>query len=71
MNATHQRRMATSTLEKRLVFAAALLALLAVWAWLQPALFPHWTYGAALSTSLGMSLLRQTLHKRRKKTPAA
>ena len=56
-------------MQRLLRYTAAPFALIAVWAWLQPAMFPRWAYGAALFTTLTLSFLRYTLQKRSKKGP--
>lgn len=61
--------MGPSTLPRLLRYAAVPFAILTVWAWLQPALFPHGAYGAALGTTLALSFLRYALQKRSQKGP--
>jgi hypothetical protein len=59
--------MDTYRLQQLLFYAAVPFAIIAVWAWLQPATFPRWAYSAALCTTLALSFLRYALQKKRKK----
>jgi len=61
--------MDTPKLERLLTYVAAPFVIITGWAWLQPAMFPRWAYGAALFTAMGLIFFRNTLRKRREKTP--